>query len=137
MPCKTKEAQAKSARKHYEANKEKLKKRARLFSDEARKRNREYVKDYLENHPCIDCGESDIIVLEFDHVRGKKSNNVADGVFNGWSIEKLQNEIDKCDVRCANCHRRITHKRKYMRGNVMVAGEAHNLSVQFDSGDRN
>jgi len=47
-------------------------------------------------------------VLEFDHVRGQKVKNVADLVKDGvrWSL--IDEEIGKCDVRCANCHRRRT-----------------------------
>ncbi len=81
----------------------------------------EKLFDYLENHPCVDCGENDPIVLEFDHVRGKKSYNVS---AMGWSVlswASLLREIAKCEVRCANCHRRKTaerhssyrHKRRY------------------------
>lgn len=74
-------------------------------------RNRQYVIDYLNKHPCIDCGESDIVVLEFDHVRGEKKHNVSTLINHGGSIKTLQQEIDKCDVRCANDHRRVTAQR--------------------------
>lgn len=70
-------------------------------------RNREYIIAYLKLHPCIDCKEKDIEVLEFDHQRDKLFN-VAE--FRGHSIENLQKEIDKCVVVCANCHRRRTNK---------------------------
>jgi hypothetical protein len=73
-------------------------------------KNRQWVWDYLLQHPCIDCGESDPIVLEFDHVRGDKINNVSRMIrING--LDAIQAEIAKCEVRCANCHRRVTYKR--------------------------
>lgn len=71
------------------------------------KRNQQYVWKWLENHPCVDCGESDIVILEFDHL-DNKINTVSHGIYSGWTLEKLQDEIDKCEVRCANCHRRKT-----------------------------
>ena len=77
-----------------------------------KKRNREYVDDYLKKHPCIDCGNDNIIMLEFDHVRGIKEHNIATMVENRSSIATIQAEIDKCEVRCANCHRLITHNRR-------------------------
>ena len=65
-----------------------------------------YVGDYLSSHPCVDCGESDPVVLDFDHVRGKKECDVNALVYGWSSLERLVREIKKCDVRCANCHRR-------------------------------
>jgi hypothetical protein len=76
------------------------------------KRNADYVKSYLAKHPCVDCGEMDIIVLEFDHVREVKIGNICDMVRAGSRIKKIQEEIDKCDVRCANDHRRRTVERR-------------------------
>lgn len=76
---------------------------------ENRARNRKFLWEYLKTHPCVDCGESDPIVLEFDHQRDKASN-LADMSRNGFSIQKIVEEIDKCVIRCANCHRRKTAK---------------------------
>ena len=60
---------------------------------------------------CIDCGCSDIRVLEFDHVRGKKHNSVSRLLATAASWEKISIEIAKCEVRCANCHRLKTIER--------------------------
>ena len=57
-------------------------------------------------------GESDWVVLEFDHVNGKKINNIANMVQRGWALETIKNEISKCEVRCANCHRRRHYKER-------------------------
>ena len=56
-------------------------------------------------HPCVDCGEVDIIVLEFDHREAvTKVDNVASMPKHfGW--ERIWAEIQKCDVRCVKCHR--------------------------------
>jgi hypothetical protein len=86
---------------------EKLRK-LRLSRQLCRKRNRTFVFNYLKTHPCVDCGETDPIVLEFDHVRGKKVLDVGKMMNNSYSLKNLQEEIAKCDVRCANCHRRKT-----------------------------
>jgi hypothetical protein len=71
----------------------------------SRPETRQYVWDYLLTHPCVDCGESDPIVLEFDHVRGQKIDSVAKMVAKGYSLGSIIAEIEKCEVRCANCHR--------------------------------
>lgn len=73
--------------------------------------NQAYVKAYLETHPCVDCGESDWVVLEFDHVRGEKRRNLSYMITRGFSMRNLLDEIAKCEVRCANCHKRVTHQR--------------------------
>ena len=77
----------------------------------ARIRNRELIYNYYATHPCIVCGESDPIVLEFDHkAEFEKIGNISDMVGQASSISAIQKEIDKCDVLCANCHRRQTAK---------------------------
>ena len=73
-----------------------------------RQRNREYVWAHLSAHPCLDCGEPDPVVLEFDHVRGQKVRAIGDLINRAASLETLRTEMAKCEVRCANCHRRKT-----------------------------
>jgi hypothetical protein len=73
-----------------------------------RKRIRAFLVAYLVGHPCVDCGESDPVVLEFDHVRGTKVAAISSFVRNMASMNRILAEIAKCDVRCANCHRRRT-----------------------------
>ena len=60
---------------------------------------------------CTDCGEKDPVVLEFDH-RDPKDKKFTIGTHKGIKrpIEDFIAELDKCDVVCANCHRRRTAK---------------------------
>ena len=65
----------------------------------------------MKSNPCVDCNEADPIVLEFDHRDDvEKIAEVGKLVANGYKWETIKEEIDKCDVRCANCHRRRTAK---------------------------
>jgi hypothetical protein len=73
--------------------------------------NRQRLYAYLSEHPCVDCGETDVRVLEFDHVRDNKSANIAGLLNNAVSWSTIEKEIAKCDVRCANCHRIKTNER--------------------------
>ena len=74
------------------------------------RRNAILVLEYLEAHPCVDCGEPDPIVLDFDHVRGGKTSSVSSMIDRACAMDVIKTEIAKCDVRCANCHRRRTAK---------------------------
>lgn len=65
---------------------------------------------YFEAHPCRDCGETDPVVLEFDHLRDKQFNIGGQLAYFRW--ERILDEIQKCDVVCANCHRRRTARRQ-------------------------
>jgi hypothetical protein len=71
---------------------------------------RRRVIEHFRNHPCADCGEADLVVLEFDHVRGKTAN-VSHLVHTGVPLSRLDAEIALCEVVCANCHRRRTAAR--------------------------
>lgn len=72
----------------------------------AHRRNLAYVRDFLLKSECLDCGFTDLVALEFDH-RGDKVGDVT-VMSRNCSLERLIDEIAKCDVRCANCHRRRT-----------------------------
>jgi hypothetical protein len=64
------------------------------------------VLGVLRVSECADCGERDPVVLEFDHRDGKRGNV---STMTQWaSLQTLRSEIEKCDVRCVNCHRRRT-----------------------------
>jgi hypothetical protein len=66
--------------------------------------------DFLSKNPCVDCGEKDPIVLEFDHkVRSKKFKMISKMLSGHYSWQSLEKEINKCDIRCANCHRRKSY----------------------------
>jgi len=96
-------------KKYYDENRISAISYSKECNIDRRNRNRQYLWDYLKINPCADCGESDPIVLEFDHKDNvDKLDSVGKGVERMWSIEKLQQEIDKCDVRCSNCHKRRT-----------------------------
>ncbi len=71
-----------------------------------------YLLKFRQEHPCVDCGESDPDVLDLDHVRGQKDRSVYELGNAAVSLARLQAEIDKCEVRCANCHRKITRQRE-------------------------
>lgn len=104
-----KECSRKYIRDHYYKNKI-------YYLDKAYKRNKEekdkslkYIRLYLSTHPCVDCGESDILVLEFDHRRkSEKYKGISQLIKNRGTFKRVLEEISKCDVRCANCHRRKT-----------------------------
>lgn len=79
-----------------------------------RERQRSILKEirkYKQSKGCQDCSETDPIVLEFDHREpSKKEVTIGTVIRFGWSLERLMKEIEKCDVVCANCHRRRTAK---------------------------
>ena len=77
--------------------------RGKANSEAIKNRNLEYIREYRETHPCIDCGENRWWVLDFDHRNSaEKLYNVSRMRYN--TIAKIQIEIEKCDIRCKNCH---------------------------------
>ncbi|MBU1046677.1 hypothetical protein KKH36_02775 [Patescibacteria group bacterium] len=72
---------------------------------------RQEVLNFLTKKSCVDCGEKDPIVLDFDHIeKNKKFKSVARMLAGHYSWESVLKEINKCEIRCANCHRRRTYK---------------------------
>lgn len=92
-------------RKYHEQNKEKIKqtKKDRLLTIKI------YVCEYLTQNHCVDCGESDIVCLDFDHIKDKKAT-INHMLSKEYSLDNIIDEIAKCQVRCGNCHKRKTAK---------------------------
>jgi len=66
---------------------------------------RKKMIEILSDKQCMDCNNNDWRVLEFDHVCGEKEFNVSDGMAKGYGWSRILEEIDKCEVVCANCHK--------------------------------
>lgn len=100
----------KPCKREYDNNHYKKNEYRRNYIRENQKRREletnSYILEYLNNHPCVDCGETDPVVLEFDHVRGEKKKEIS--ILKRSSLKAVKREIEKCEVRCANCHRRKT-----------------------------
>jgi hypothetical protein len=104
------EANARNYRKNHEREKARLLRQVAVRRAEVRQK----IIEYLQQHPCVDCGETDIVVLEFDHI-GQKLADVSSYAGAGRRWERVKAEIDKCEVRCANCHRKRTLARSARR----------------------
>lgn len=72
--------------------------------------NSRYIEKYLKNHPCVDCGETDPACLTFDHVHGSKCFDVGHVISRSYKTTTIAKEIEKCEVRCFNCHMLKTAK---------------------------
>lgn len=69
----------------------------------------EKLAEYFASNPCVDCGETDVRCLQFDHRdRGNMVADISRLVTTHSSWQRVLREIEKCDVRCANCHCRRT-----------------------------
>lgn len=91
-------------KKHYEENKEQYKIRNQSY----REHNRDRLNRYKETLKCSVCGESRIWCLDFHHTDpNTKENNISSLI--DYPI-KLQEELEKCVILCANCHRDLHHK---------------------------
>lgn len=83
------------------------------------KRNkiRKYIQECKTGKACIDCKEDyPYWIMDFDHLENK-SFNVSSFYNSTLSIEKVVEEIAKCEIVCSNCHRNRTFNRKISSGN--------------------
>ena len=94
---------------HYKRNRQR-------YIDNARRRDQRVLQErtlfmvqYLKEHPCVDCGERDVVVLDFDHIGEKKFALSSELKSRPWT--SVLAEMKKCEVVCANCHRRRTARR--------------------------
>jgi hypothetical protein len=102
--------QAQYRREHYLRNRPRYIERSQRRKRELWAKRTQLLLEYFADHPCTDCGESDPVVLEFDHLRDKSFSIGAKLATYAW--DDILEEIEKCDVVCANCHRRRTAQRR-------------------------
>lgn len=97
------------SRQHYEGNKQYYLDR----NQQQRKKHRNKIKELKQSHPCTDCGQTfPYYVMEFDHINPEnKSFNIGRSSKMN-SFKQIQEEIAKCDIVCANCHKIRSFKRK-------------------------
>ena len=108
MPWKDKEKQREAIRKHYAENKQYYLEKAY----KKRERLRRYVYEKKAMTPCTDCGvQYPHYVTDYDHLGKSEKINTISRLINGGSFKKIDEEIAKCDLVCANCHRIRTYNR--------------------------
>jgi hypothetical protein len=96
-------------REHYARHKDRYVAEAVRRKKELAAQRAAYLIGLFRARPCVDCGEDDPLVLEFDHLADKKFNITKGITTHSW--QAVLDEIAKCDVVCANCHRRRTASR--------------------------
>lgn len=90
-------------RKHYVDNKQYYVVKVRKY----KRKTREWLNKFKKKLSCS-CGENHISCLDFHHRdRTKKEISIATAVNKGWSPKRIKKELEKCDVLCANCHRKL------------------------------
>ena len=104
-------------KKYYQENKEKClqltkawqrqhRDRQRAYNKKHKQIARQFVYEYKQTHPCEICGEADPRCLDFHHNNGDKELAISRMAGRGYSPKKILAEIAKCQVLCANCHRK-------------------------------
>lgn len=68
--------------------------------------NRNWLKEYKSNLQCNRCPEADPICLDFHHTDPSTKLFGIGNEHHKVSLKKLKEEIAKCEVLCANCHRK-------------------------------
>ena len=96
-------------------------KKNKIWYDERNRKvkivNKEFVRS-AKDVPCADCGlKYPPYVMDFDHLNSAiKVNNISAMAGQGWSLKRIKEEIDKCEVVCSNCHRIRTWNRAQHSG---------------------
>ena len=102
-------------REHYRRDRTPYLERARAWRREERPRIIAMVADHLRTHPCVDCGETNILFLDFDHRDRSTKRATVSRLAHRTSLAAVLAEIAKCDVRCGNCHRTKTSAQRNWR----------------------
>jgi hypothetical protein len=108
MPYSDPEKQKAARQAYYLANREQ-----RIAAMKASKTKRKKaLQAYKEANPCTDCGVFyPYYVMQLDHLPGFEKIESLASLINKVSMERVWEEVAKCELVCANCHAIRTHKR--------------------------
>ena len=94
---------------HYAKYGQLYRERAKVRREMLRNLYHDRILSYLKTHPCSTCRENDVRVLEFDHLDPtEKTFSISFGIRYGRPWPQIEAEIGKCQVLCANCHKKRT-----------------------------
>lgn len=97
-----------ASKRHYEKNKQKYLERNTKYRAEIQN----FIRNMKEANPCVDCGISyPYYVMDFDHVGDAPKIKDINFLASTGRVGALKKEVVKCEVVCANCHRKRTHSR--------------------------
>ena len=76
------------------------------YMKQAYQKKKNDVQELKAKCTCAKCGDQRGYVLDFHHINPQeKENTIARMTSNNYTLEKVYQEIEKCIVLCANCHR--------------------------------
>ena len=105
MPNKTSEQLRSYNREYYQRKRQHLLEKQREKNKRLAESRRKWLVDYKKTLKCNRCGESHPATLTFHHKSGSEKNfEIGNALCLGVSLKRLIEEIEKCEVLCANCH---------------------------------
>ena len=102
------EKRKQSQRDHYYRNKDRYLKRNR----ERKKKLKKLWLEFKSSLSCEMCGENHISTLDFHHIEKHPDNRPVNKLVSNYNFKEAYEEIKKCAVLCANCHRKHHHNRR-------------------------
>jgi len=99
----------KHAREYYEKNRDRIKSQSNRAKRIRVANISKEIRELKESTPCLDCGKNyPYYVMDFDHITGDKVGNISHMIQSG-ATRKIKEEVEKCEIVCANCHRERTY----------------------------
>ena len=112
MPIKDKEKRREYQREYMRKWYQKNKARHISYVRNRDKKIKNWLKEYKTTLQCERCGENHPACLDFHHINPHEKSFALGRVNKFLSVKLLQEEIAKCRVLCANCHRKEHYKQK-------------------------
>ena len=100
-------------RKYYHAHPDRVKTKMQKNRERGIK-HLQWIRDYKERVGCK-CGERDYRCLDFHHLNPQKKKRCLSQM-HLYSLETIKKEVSKCEVMCANCHRKLVHPKILKEG---------------------